>query len=381
MTESSGPRPLSIRGFHLNFESYRRMGLKEAVRLVDLAAEHRLNTLLVEYGPRRPFERYPELQAPDALSRQDIDRLTSLAEAGGLQIVPLQQSAAHLDYVLSQARFAALRERSEKHSLLCPAHPDALPLIRELIAEIRLLHPRATKMHIGGDEARKMGACPRCRATGLSPGELYGRHMGSLSRLVLELGCRPIVWDDTFCAFPSALEHLARETIIDYWDYIAVADPTPVLIPRMSHANGGPRVAHDWRWMLSGDRRRLSAVQDGVMRHYSHPTLLRWALGRTYLREFGRYLGDGFPKWIRALPYLEYYQDRGFDVITSPTGMGNGDMEDGTPNIARFAANIALHGKRCKENGRALGLITTAWYNMPPEMLEQPLIQTAQTAW
>jgi len=50
----------------------------------------------------------------------------------------------------------------------------------------------------------------------------------------------------------------------------------------------------------------------------------------------------------QGLPYLEYYQDRGFDVITSPTGMGNGDMNDGTPNFARFEANIALHGKRCK---------------------------------
>ena len=66
------------------------------------------------------------------------------------------------------------------------------------------------------------------------PGELYGRHIGAAARWLLDRGLRPIVWDDTLCAFPDAIEHLPKETIIDYWDYIAVADPTPVLIPRIA---------------------------------------------------------------------------------------------------------------------------------------------------
>ncbi|HUN80229.1 MAG TPA: family 20 glycosylhydrolase, partial [Phycisphaerae bacterium] len=299
-TDLPNPAQLSIRGFHLNFESYRRMGIEEALRLIDLAARHKLNTLLVEYGPRRRFANHPDLQASDALTQAEMERLTRAAESGGLQIIPLQQTAAHLEYVLTNPRFANLRERPEKPNLLCPTHPDALPLMKDLLLEIRGLHPQARYIHIGGDEARKLGVCPSCRASGLSPAELYGRHMAALARFVLEMGCRPIVWDDTFCAFPSALQHLPKETIIDYWDYIAVADPTPVIIPRMAHANGGPRVAHHWRWMLSPDRRRLSDVQVGVMRSYSHPTLLPFALGRAYLTEFRRYLGDGFPKWIRA---------------------------------------------------------------------------------
>lgn len=190
-----------------------------------------------------------------------------------------------------------------------------------------------------------------------------------------------MVWDDTLCAYPAAFECLPTETILAYWDYIAVADPTPVLIPRMSHACGGPRVAHDWRWSVRPKRGRISDVQAQVMKGYSQAARLNSALGSKFLREFGSYLGQGFPKWIRALPYLEYYQDRGHEVITSPTGMGNGDTVDGVPNFDRFGHNIQTHARRCKENAGALGMITTMWYNLPPELLYQPLIRTAQCAW
>jgi hypothetical protein len=210
---------------------------------------------------------------------------------------------------------------------------------------------------------------------------LYGRHIGDAARWLLAQGLRPIVWDDTLCAFPSAFEYLPKDTLVAYWDYIAVADPTPVLIPRMAHVEGAPRVAHDWRWTLRSKRAGVCDVQAEVMRNYSHPTRLKAALGGKFMGEFGRYLGRGFPRWIRALPYLEYYQDRGHDVITSPTGMGNGDSRDGTPNFERFEHNIRTHASRCKSNGKALGMITTAWYNMPPELLYQPIIRTGQCSW
>ncbi len=373
---------LSVRGFHLNFESYQLMGVEEAIRLMEVAASHRMNVALVEYGPRFPFEEHAYLRAENALSIAEVERINSEAKRLGLEIIPLQQTIAHMEYVLRQDRHAGLRERAERDNLLCPTNPDAMPLMKSLVNEVLARHPNATRFHLGGDEARKIGFCPRCtsRRQQFGIGEIYGRHMGELARMILDGGRRPIIWDDTPCAFPAALDHLPKETIINYWDYIVVADPTPVLIPRMAHIDGAPRVAHDWRWMLPGRRKELSEVQRGVMKHYSHSARLPGVLGKRYMTEFGRYLGDAFPRWVRALPYLEYYQDRGFDVITSPTAMGNGDMVDGRPNIARFEANITTHAKRCKENGRALGMITTAWYNMPPEMLVDRIVLSARSA-
>ena len=48
--------------------------------------------------------------------------------------------------------------------------------------------------------------------------------------------------------------------------------------------------------------------------------------------------------------------------------MGNGDTTGGVPNFARFDHNIRTHAARCKQNGRALGLITTTWYDVPPAL-------------
>ncbi len=373
---------LSVRGFHLNFESYRRLDVDEALRLIDVAARFKLNTLLVEYGPRFPFESHPEIRRA-ALSPEDIERLNAAAAEHGIRIIPLQQSLAHLEYALGHKPLAALRERPEKPNLMCPADPDSLALFKTLAADIIRLHPKAHWFHLGGDEARKFGHCPRCANAVKQDGRgaVYGRYIGQAARWLLDQGLRPIIWDDTLCAHPDAIEYLPKEAVIDYWDYIAVADPTPVIIPRMSHAAGGPRVAHDWAWTLRRKNGRIGDMQTQIMRNYSKPARLKSALGAKYLEEFGSYLGDGFPTWIRALPYIEYYQDRGHDVITSPTGMGNGDTKNGIPNFQRFEHNIAMHAQRGKSNGRTLGMITTAWYNMPPDLLYQPLIRTAQCAW
>lgn len=374
---------LRWRGFHLNFDHYRRMGIDEALRLVQAAASFKLNVLLVEYGSRFPFTSHPQLRDDLALTPEDIDRLNSTAAALGIEIIPLQQSIAHLEYALQHPHLAQLRERPEKSNLLCPLHPESLPLFKALAKDVIALHRNAKYFHLGADEARKIGACPRCSPVAQCDGvgALFGRYMGEATRWILDQGLRPIVWDDTLCAFPAAFEHLPKETIIDYWDYIAVSDPTPVLIPRMAHVDGAPRVCHDWRWAVADKRGKMPDVQRDVMKNYSEPARLKTALGKPYMAEFGRYLGGGFPRWIRALPYLEYYLDRGHDVITSPTAIGNGDTKDGVPNFTRFEHNIRTHARRCAESKLALGIISTAWYNMPPEILYQPLIVTAMSAW
>jgi len=374
---------LRLRGFHLNLESYRRMNAHQATAFIETAARFKLNAVLVEYGPRFPFERCPWLRDDLALTFDEIEQLSAAAREHGVELIPLQQSLAHLEYALRHEPLRELRENPDRPNLMCPCHPGSLELFKKLAAEVLARHDHATHFHLGGDEARKVGRCDRCRAAlrDGAIGDLYGRYIGEAARWLLDQGVRPIVWDDTLCAYPDAFQHLPKELIIDYWDYIAVADPTPILIPRMAHLEGAPRVAHDWSWTLPNRRGRLAPVQAKVMRDYSSPCRLKSALGRRYMQEYGPYLGDAFPRWIRALPYLEYYQARGHDTVTSPTGMGNGDTADGIPNFERFDHNIQTHARRCKANARALGLITTAWYNMPPELLYQPLLRTAQCVW
>ena len=373
---------LAIRGLHLNFQSYSRLDVDRALQVMETAVGLKLNTLLVEYGGRFPYAARAVPSAAGSLSRDDVRRLGEAAAAHGLRVIPLQQSMAHLEYLLGHPTFADLRESPERDNLICPSNPRSLDLIQTLVGDLIDAHPHSEWIHLGGDEARKIGQCPACATvvSGEGVGGVYGRFMGALARQALERGKRPILWDDTLCAHPDALPHLPNETIIAYWDYIAVSDPTPVVIPRMAHAQGGPRVAHHWAWLAPRRRRQISDVQADVMQAYSKPCNLKSALGDAYLREFGRYLGERFPTWLRALPYLEYYRDKGHDVLCCPTGMGNGDTLDGVPNYARFEENIRTHGDRATAGG-ALGMVTTHWYDLPPEVLVQSMIHTAQHGW
>lgn len=373
---------LATRGFHLNLESYRRIGIERAIELLETAARLKLNTVLIEYGPRFPFQSRSVPCSAPRFTPDEIASLNATAVRLGLNVIPLQQSLAHLEYLLTHPDYAVLREDPQRDNLICPSKPESAALVQALAVELLQAHPQCRLIHLGGDEARKIGRCTNCSEAvpREGVGGLYGRYMGDLSRWALEQGRRPIIWDDTICAHPEALAHVPKETIIAYWDYIAVSDPTPVLIPRMAHAAGGPRVAHHWSWLSPWRRRQITDVQADVMRCYSRPCNLKSVLGDPYLKEFGRCLGDRFPTWIQALPYIDYYREKGFDVICCPTGLGNGDSVNGLPNFTRFEANIRTHGARAIESG-ANGVITTAWYDMPPEVLIQPLVLTAQSCW
>jgi hypothetical protein len=151
-------------------------------------------------------------------------------------------------------------------------------------------HPPGRHLHIGGDEARKIGRCAPCGEAVVREGVggLYGRYIGDLARWALSQGRRPIIWDDTVCAYPDALAFLPKETIIAYWDYIAVADPTPVLIrvwptPPAVRAN----VAHHWSWLSPWRRRQITdGWRDAAKRIASvQPKVRAW---RRLFREFGQ---------------------------------------------------------------------------------------------
>ena len=98
------------------------------------------------------------------------------------------------------------------------------------------------------------------------------------------------------------------------------------------------------------------------------------------MERFGRYLGPGFPKRIRAFPFLEHYQELGFRVIGAPTGCGNTSTWRQLPDFPRYGENIHAFSRRIHAAG-ALGIVTSAWYPVPPEALMPGILFTGQFTW
>jgi hypothetical protein len=114
---------LKMRGFHVNFDSFRQMDMDEASYVLNSAAKLKLNTNLFEYSNRFPFKKHARIKAPTALTLEEVTELLKMARDHDLEVIPLQQSIGHLDYLLLDDHYAWIREEEVHKDQLCPLHP------------------------------------------------------------------------------------------------------------------------------------------------------------------------------------------------------------------------------------------------------------------
>lgn len=367
---------LKTRGIHLMYECFRRMRLKETLSLLDTASRLKLNTVLIELGDRFPFERHAVVSSESSLTRDEVKQIVAFAEARGIECIPLLQSLGHLNYLLRHDEYADVREEHERRHQMCPSNDKSFRLFTELAEEFLEVFDGCKRMHIGADETRELGVCERC--AGRSKGELYAGHINKVCEWLSASGVTPILWDDMLCAHPDAMDALHESAAIMYWDYWTTSSPGPLLVAR--HDREGKRaIVCDERWFGEW-RSELHSVTAETLDHFAGGVSLVKDLGPDFMAVYGIYLGADVPKFVRAFPYIEYYQDKGREVIGAPSCSGNRSMWYTLPPFPRHDENIKHFADRCIEAGTD-GLITTAWYNRLPELLYHGMIVTAETTW
>jgi hypothetical protein len=372
---------LPMRGFHLMFESLHQMGAEEAIALINSAARLKLNTMLFEFGPRFPFDRHAAVRSPSALTSSELRRVLDHARSLGIQCIPLQQSLGHLGYLLTHEEYADIREEEQYRDQMCPTNEHSFRVFTELAEEVLAFFPDARFMHIGADETRRLGVCPRCReqAAKHGTGSLYLTQVNKACAWLSERGITPILWDDMLCADPPILESLHDSAWIMYWDYWTTQSPSPLLVARYNPDGGQGAVVYDERW-LDDWKAELPEVTAKTLAAFAQPVDLNRRLGPGFRKVYGSCLGDQLPKFVPAFPYLEHYQAAGRRVIGAPAGASNTSEWLGLPDLPRYAHNIKTFAERCAQVG-AEGLVTTAWYNFPLEALQLSLLATAQYTW
>ncbi|MCM8777215.1 MAG: beta-N-acetylhexosaminidase [Candidatus Omnitrophica bacterium] len=374
---------LKMRGIHLNFDNVRNMGYREAHNLILMLAKFKINTILIEYGDRFPYKKHPLVVSSNTLSKAEIRKLISLARENYIEVIPLLQSFGHLDYVLDVHKYQYLNEgEKEGGRQLCPSNLDSLKLFVELAEEIIEIHPDIRYFHIGGDETRYLGYCPVCkeRAKSIGKGGLYIEHINKVCRWIKKQGLIPILWDDMLCTFPETVQKLEKGSIIMYWDYWATEDSTPLLLARSYETNRG--VVYDRRWQNEWAKEITGLEKENTLK-FGRFMNLEKELEPEYKSKFLPYLGDKFPKYIKAFPYLKFYKDSGFEVIGAPLlDHLFADTYDWKwlLSVQRPVRNIFAFTKRCIEEG-ALGIVGTSWRNYPVEVIYHGIITTAQFSW
>lgn len=213
-------KDFKIKGFHLDLriQVMKPEALKQFARKLSNAG---INTLVMEYEASFPFEKHPLIANRYAYTKAEIADFVKYCSGLGIDVIPLQQTFGHVEYILRFPQYAKLRESDKDYSQVNPVK-EALcrQLFKELITEMAALHP-SKYFHIGCDETRLLGHSPESKAKveKYGIGRLYGDYVKMICDIVLDLGKIPVLWADIALKYPESMKSLPKEVIFVDWNY------------------------------------------------------------------------------------------------------------------------------------------------------------------
>jgi len=287
---------LPVRGVQIDCRA-QMLRYETIVEIFHDLARWGFNTVLFEYENRFPFTgRLKPAAAEDALTKTQVRSLVRLAASLGLRIMPLVHCLGHLEYVLHLPGMRRVSETPDHPApnTVCPSHPGARTLFREMVGQVLDLHPDCRTFHMGGDEAEMNPDCPRCagrlRSEGVSG--LLAEHYVERADWLRAQGPEPIIWCDMPLRHPEAIDVMRGHLTIMDWDY--------------------------WSGVHSSKIGRLwGAPQCDCLKPETWPAVHR--------RLFAQYILTDDGKCARPFPYAKFLRDYGFQVIVASAARSAGD--------------------------------------------------------
>ncbi|REE05874.1 family 20 glycosylhydrolase [Marinoscillum furvescens] len=216
-SESAG---FPVKGFHLDLRI--QVMTPEALKsFTDQLSEMGMNTLVMEWEGTYPFEKHATISNEYSYTREEILDFVAYCENLGIDVIPLQQSLGHVEYILRNPRYSHLKEDRKDISQICPMKSaESKALFTDLFSDLVSTHD-SDFIHIGGDETKLLGHCPVCaaRVEEVGKSKLFVDHMKMIAEIVIDLGKKPVMWADIILKYPEAAEELPAETIFIDWNY------------------------------------------------------------------------------------------------------------------------------------------------------------------
>ncbi|MDO4331042.1 MAG: family 20 glycosylhydrolase [Lachnospiraceae bacterium] len=185
------------------------------------AASFKLNTLVIEYEDKLPFQTMKFLRHPDqCFTEEQFKEIQKTAYDHFITVIPLQQSFGHLEYVLKHKTYQYLRETAQAVGEMCPLREGALEVSRALLTEMAELHPDAKWLHMGCDEVWSLGSSRECRESAMTREQIFIEYVNQLTEIGCSLGKKPIIWHDMMekCS-DEDLAHLDKRVTVAVWIY------------------------------------------------------------------------------------------------------------------------------------------------------------------
>ena len=218
--QSYGQDKLKVKGFHVDL----RIQVMTMPALKQLALQlhnQGINTLIMEWEGSYPYSGEAVISNKYAYTRSEVKDFIKYCEGLQIDVIPLQQTFGHVEYILKNYKYAALREDDKDFSQVCPSEPELnRELFTKLIKDMISLHD-SPYVHIGGDETFLLGHCEKCKKKAAEVGlsRLYFDHIKLICDIVSSLGKKPVVWADIALKYPDYIHLLPKETVFVDWNY------------------------------------------------------------------------------------------------------------------------------------------------------------------
>lgn len=256
---------LTFRGARVGLMGEEPIDLAYLKRLFEVLASFKANHVILTGLPQAlRLDRYPDLAADQALTKEELAELVDHAESHFIK-VGARISIAPIHWAPGKERYAHLIERAEDEEIpegtrpnFCPQHPETRQILEDLIDEIEpLLNGDFTNTNI--DEVHhiydggRWGVCPRCRDR--DPAELFAEHVDHFRAYVEQRYGRRCIHSSTmytrehggeYQEMHRFAESASRDVAIDLW-----SDG----VWRGQHPEAGPeRTLHQELWQKGFER-------------------------------------------------------------------------------------------------------------------------------
>ena len=163
-------------------------------REIDKLAQYKINAIIWELEDKLRYTRRPEIGAPNAISKQEMQAICRYAKERNIEISPLVQGLGHACFILKH--HWELRENPNSDWEFCPSDPRTYDLQFDLYRDAIEAMPYGKYLHVGGDEITAIGIDQRCKATGKTPFELQMTWLKKVCDFATAHDRIPIFWDD-----------------------------------------------------------------------------------------------------------------------------------------------------------------------------------------
>lgn len=302
-----------LRGVHLYLPSRDHLPFFKHLVAGGLA-RYKLNTLFLEVGAGMRLERHPEVNVawerfarieqirghrpvgPQSrfqdsthtelagglvLEKDEVRQLVQWCTDHGVEVIPEIQSLSHVYHILAAHPHLAELPEIPWPDAYCPANEDVYPLLFEMMEEyLEVFKPRL--VHIGHDEWRAGGLCPRCQGR---TAELFAQDVLKIHRFLRERGVGTALWADHLISCHNRLPRSTRSKGGTWYDFPSTDGCEQVL------ARKAPDLLMlNWSWGLPY-KEQGHAQPDEELRQLGFAQL------------YGNFRADEFPDWAgRSAP-------------------------------------------------------------------------------